>query len=277
MSQPALMRSFCDENNRFELSTPDASSLHTRLGLPNRRRRGHARCNCQLKHLGSGSQSSSKSSHFEIAPNPRWKFKFQTESSSHHRTCPLFRDAVRTTVARLSIGSCWTLLAGAIQASISVTRGAGGFSISPSLQCAYVVSPDSAHFELVSLLGVINNESIKTVNDWQAFWQNRLSEIEQLFHNRKASPYDVDLCGNTLLHVRFSKTQYFWNPARTDTLIGCKRHLQLLCYDYAFRIASSFGRSLCWNNALVLQKARRAWRPTQLDQRFQSVRKPPPI
>lgn len=111
------------------------------------------------------------------------------------------------TTARLSIGICGALLRGAAEASVSIIRGAGGFSISPTLHCMRVVHYGSETFRLAKLLRKDYGPHPK-IENWEDHLSQRLQEIERLFVEKKASPHDVDLEGRTLLHVR--SRQRYW-------------------------------------------------------------------
>lgn len=199
------MQSVCEENHRLEnlSASANARNYGWRPWEDGRIKR-HQSCNCKLKRHKTDPETLSKSSHFELTSIAKWKFIFETESMSHNRTCPLFANSASTTMARFRIASCGALLAGAIEASISITRGAGGLSISPVLRCAHVVASDNPAFRLISKTLRLN-----LFKKWGPRSRIELTvldigirEIERLFREGKASPYDVDLKGNTLLHVR---------------------------------------------------------------------------
>lgn len=98
---------------------------------------------------------------------------------------------------------CGAFLAGALEASISITRGAGGLSISPNLRCARLVSRDSPAFKLVDhLYPEFYVMSPKYMGELEALLDTSIHGLALLFRDGKASPYDVDLEGRTLLHVR---------------------------------------------------------------------------
>ena len=99
--------------------------------------------------------------------------------------------------ARFSIGICGALLNRAIEASISI----GGFSISQKLHCSRLVSRDCKAFELVRLFRR-DTSGISTLVEWEGFLNGITREIECLFRAGQATPYDVDVAGKTLLHVR---------------------------------------------------------------------------
>lgn len=192
------MRSVSEENYRLEnLSGSDNTRRYGPLQLRNGRMKTRQRCSCNLEP---------KTSNSELTPTHNWNFRFETESFSHHRTCPFFAPPARTTVVKARMGGCGALLAGAIEASISITRGAGGLSISPSLRCARVVPRNSPAFALVSpswrSFSSKWGQCIKSSSDLDALLDVNTHKLELLFRTGKASPCDVDLAGNTLLHVR---------------------------------------------------------------------------
>lgn len=114
----------------------------------------------------------------------------------------MYTSSPNVATARLSIRVCGALLKGAAEASISVIRGSGGFSISPKLHCSRIVDKDkSKAFKLVQF-DPVELSSISNIRDWQGFIDRKTQELERLFRKGQASPYDVDLRGNTLLHVR---------------------------------------------------------------------------
>lgn len=113
-------------------------------------------------------------------------------------------------MAKLRIGGCEALLARAIEASISITTGAGGLSVSIALRCAHVVPDNNPAFRLVDR-GLWKESHyprygrqrpLKSIIQFEALLDVNIRKIERLFRAGKASPYDVSLDGNTLLHVR---------------------------------------------------------------------------
>lgn len=188
------MQSVCEETRRSEnLSVSDNARGKVPRQFRDDRGKELQRCSCKLK---------AKSSRFGLVSKCNWKLVFETESTSHHSTCPLFTISAITTTAKFRIASCGTFLAGAVEASISITRGAGGFSISPVLRGARVVPYDSPAFALVSTHPFGRRRSLRSKRELEESMDANIHEIELLFQAGKASPYDVDLQGNTLFHVR---------------------------------------------------------------------------
>ena len=206
------MHSVCKENNRLEqLSAPVIARSEVRPPLRSGKARSRQRCSCKSNPNGRDPETLFKSTDFKMTLNSKWMFTkfmfiFEIESMSHHYSCPLFPKAANTTKAKFRLTSCGTLLARAIEASISIKRGAGGSSISPVLQGAYVVH-DKATFRVLDLYKPEYYHMMLYAPDGgrrrlEALLDSRIHELQRLFGTGKASPYDVDLEGNTLLHVR---------------------------------------------------------------------------
>lgn len=97
----------------------------------------------------------------------------------------------------LRLAHCSKLLARALEASVSFTRGAGGIALSPTLQLRCLVPYDSPAFELIRAHDLHN----MTFGDMKIVADQRVQILRQMFQDRKASPYDVDINGDNLLHV----------------------------------------------------------------------------
>ena len=199
------MHSVCEESDRLKnLPGPSNERREGWLGSRSRGKERYKRCSCKPKHNSTYTETSSKSSYFRTTSNLKWKFMFETESMSHHPTCYLFASSSSTAVAKFCVKTCGLLLSGAIEASISITRGAGGFSISPGLRCAHVVPTNNPAFELVGRLKEVfwpYTWRKIDIGEVELSLKTAIQDLARLFHDGKASPYDVDLQGNTLLHV----------------------------------------------------------------------------
>ena len=78
-----------------------------------------------------------------------------------------------------------------------MTRGSGGFSISPTLAFSPIVSSNGGAFKILD----IRFEDDISAADMQATFAFRKQELSRLYLEGKASPHDVDEAGNTVLHV----------------------------------------------------------------------------
>ena len=201
------MQSVCAENDRLEnIPRPINEQREGRLASGDRTRKRYQRCSCKTKHNSTYTEISSKSSYFRTTSKPTWRFIVETGSMSHHKACPLFVSPSSTTVAKFHMKRCGAFLSGAIEASISITRGAGGFSISPGLRFAHVVPANNPAFELLHRLRdmYFSPGQTNSIGELELSLETGVQDLTRLFRDGKASPYDVDLQGSTLLHVRLT-------------------------------------------------------------------------
>lgn len=70
-------------------------------------------------------------------------------------------------------------------------------SLSPTVRLRCLVASDSPAFELIGRRFPYR----MTANNIEAVVSQRVQSLRQMFQDRTASPYDVDIDGNTLLHV----------------------------------------------------------------------------
>ena len=115
-----------------------------------------------------------------------------------HRTyCPQYSSAGSRWQVKLQLSCCMPLLAGAVEASLTATRGAGGFSLSPALRIISM-APSNApafsllHFEIKECMILKEIEDLLDV---------KANQLLQLHAERKASPFDIDTRGETVMHV----------------------------------------------------------------------------
>ena len=98
---------------------------------------------------------------------------------------------------RFRLAFCSKFLARAVQASVSLTTGAGGTALSQNLRLKCLVPYDSPAFALIKQ--PFPNDM--TFDDLKIVASQRVQILRQMFQDGKASPYDVDIDGDTLLHV----------------------------------------------------------------------------
>ena len=131
-------------------------------------------------------------------------FKSSIESSNHSFTCPLYIGTKATTTVGFKLDYYGRLLANTIRATISITTGAGGYSINPYLKFYAIVPKSSPAFRLLDY--EIFRERFLTTPALQSkavsdYYKNTLRQLYELFKDGKASPTDVNISGYTLLDV----------------------------------------------------------------------------
>ncbi len=165
------------------------------------RSRSPQRCTCRplIKYKPYRGPSSLR---VEGSALPRWNTATLASTLVHRRDCPFFNDAEESKQFGLRISFSGPLLRGVIQAAISMTRGAGGFSISPILAFTPTVSSGTGAFKIIESIGFPDRASAV---DIQAFFTFKIQQLLRLYQEGKASPRDIDEDGNTVLHVRLYK------------------------------------------------------------------------
>lgn len=126
-----------------------------------------------------------------------WSAELNASTLSHRKDCELFKYLERENSFNLKLMYFGAIIKQVVTASIHLTRGAGGFSISPSLSCIRVVPYDSPAFYLLDR--VWEHCELSSVDDF-------IAKLQGLFQDGLASPRDVDPCGRSLLHVGHHST-----------------------------------------------------------------------
>lgn len=114
------------------------------------------------------------------------------------RKCPRHKHFTHTKTQskRFTFTSSWFGLS--IEAAISVSRRANGLSISPTLHFHAIVPDNSPAFELV---GKWPNRGL-TPEELAIHYNGVVLELQRLFDQGRATPFDRRANGRTLLHVR---------------------------------------------------------------------------
>lgn len=124
---------------------------------------------------------------------------YQLQISSHDRSCPLYRFARKAEYIETGINFCSSYLRFSLQIALSMTKGAGGFSIGPRLNVRTIVPYDSPASDC---LNQIFSRRWVPNYDFDEFLESALQHILGLFNEGKAAPTDLTPDGRTLLHVR---------------------------------------------------------------------------
>jgi hypothetical protein len=120
-------------------------------------------------------------------------FSYWRISSSHSPTCPFRYTDRKTNTLGVGLKFGGLLLSRTIQATLSITRGAGGLSIGANLRYRAIVGHSRA-FELLDL--VYSNRLCEPVSDPQSFQRYQktvLQQLQKLFRDGKASPTDIHI------------------------------------------------------------------------------------
>lgn len=192
VQKPGLLKETCDEFKNRELDNIAASMTTT---SPSRIRMTRTKpfCTCRFR---TGSYIYSSSQHSK-SRETSWTVSLHSSNRDHHHDCPLSACSESSWRLNFRLAYCSRLLARAVQASISFTKGAGGRSLSPIMNIRCLVANDSPGVALISepFPRQMSASDIDTVVS------QRVQSLRQLFQDGKASPYDVCINGDTLLHV----------------------------------------------------------------------------
>ncbi|MCJ1467990.1 hypothetical protein MMC07_006616 [Pseudocyphellaria aurata] len=228
IQKPGLFQSVYDESSHLEsptdLSSYKKKDLLEHDSSPASFKTAAQRCTCQPRII----RKNSSRTHGKWFPRESWNVAFYTANSTHRKGCPTLLDSSHTIGLRFSY--CGYLLARTLQASMSFTRGAGGFSISPTMSFSALVPSDSPVFRLLDF----TFSSKTSVQDMSRCFDLRIHQIVHLYETRAASPYDVDQDGNTMLHkactlFRLNADHLTVNDSVIEIYLGFLRKLQDLC------------------------------------------------
>ena len=194
IQKPSLFKSVYDHAKRRKPDDMTTNLVYKTTKFPSdaQMRRTWAGCACRY-----WSRSQQYSNWQASNSRTSWNFSMHSANRNHDRDCPHSSCVETSWSMRLSLACCSKFLARAVEASLSLTRGAGGTALSPNLQFRCLVSYDSPAF---GLMGKPFPDDM-TFDDMKTVASQRVQILRQMFQDGKASPYDVDIDGNTLLHV----------------------------------------------------------------------------
>ncbi|KAL4923232.1 uncharacterized protein BDV17DRAFT_277743 [Aspergillus undulatus] len=116
----------------------------------------------------------------------------------HDKSCPLHLESQSLLGIAAKYTFCTNFLGLSIYLMFTLTRGAGGFTICPTIQLRAVVSDDSPQFKLLSDM-IINFRRAEIVDQHKVL-QETMDSVLMMFHTKEASPTDQLGDGSTLLH-----------------------------------------------------------------------------
>lgn len=123
-------------------------------------------------------------------------------ASAHDRSCPLHAFLQRAERLEAGFTFCNRYLGFSLQVALSLTKGAGGFSISPRLEFRAIVPFDSPAFSFIHEIGVRAHSRDCHPQDVLDSLESAPRHLLELFSDGKAAPSQINPAGHTLLHVR---------------------------------------------------------------------------
>ena len=187
IQKPSLIHAAYGEEHRLQL-------IQSGLGP-----RFLQRCTCRTSTMYKPLRNPASYRYREYSSPRRWNTAITTSQLVHRQGCPLFTKVEEAKQFGFRLSYSGPLLAGTIQASFTMTRGHGGFSISPTLAFNPIVSSDALAFKAID----ISFLNITSSTEMQEMFAFRKQALSCLYLEGKASPRDIDEEGNTVLHVSF--------------------------------------------------------------------------
>jgi hypothetical protein len=196
LSKPALLCSVCDEAEKMQKYPSDPRATQA----PRAKRRNRT----PMEYKRPFCTCSSSISHQVDYLSTRTFKVFRATSSPHQNYCPLHPFSKKRETFGIKFLFPGIFLTKLVHATLAISRGAGGMSISPNLSYHAIVSRESPGFRLISdtiellipgrvLHGWPESSSVVVEQTLQRFYD--------LFISGHASPHDTLENGDTLLHV----------------------------------------------------------------------------
>ena len=189
--EPSTLRSACDDQHELDsqLQRRAFSTKGSYTRLQTATLTSEIRCTC-------GTQGRSQKTQFSSGPF----FLLAKFFALHDQECPLYRLSDRTSTFQTRINFYAGVVNVCILATMSVTQGAGGLSISPRLGFRNIVHAGSPAMALLGDVMLLPDDLMMS-NMSPDFLHAVMRQLERLFAEGKAAPTDVDTQGRSLLHV----------------------------------------------------------------------------
>ncbi|KAH9215897.1 hypothetical protein DL95DRAFT_460743 [Leptodontidium sp. 2 PMI_412] len=134
-------------------------------------------------------------------------FRGYSSKSLHSKDCIYWDRPQKQDVFGLQLRFSNSLLQGIVGTSMSMIRGAGGYSIAPSIHFRPVVPRGSPGFALISQISsyyMFLTLSETDTAELGAYFEDVLLQLRKAFADKSASVFDTDILGNNLLHAACS-------------------------------------------------------------------------
>ena len=198
--RPSILRTVCDETGGLEMNIERISTMMARNRITQDGRNGKR--TQQIPYCSCSTLTRRRVATYSIGSVEF--FKTSMESCKHSTICPFYIGTEATTTVGLKMAYYGRLLANTVRATISITAGAGGFSINPCLNHRALVPRNSPAFSLLNLDELIRlrrSTPLSQTNEVCEYFESILQQLYELFKDKAASPTDIDEDGETLLTV----------------------------------------------------------------------------
>jgi hypothetical protein len=131
-------------------------------------------------------------------------FQIVTQATKTHRKdCPLSKSSLIQTHS-IGVRTIYAgrFLAKALELSLGLTHGAGGYSLASSIRIRTLLRDDSPAFRLFDCKSrYLMSKNQFTVDEILDYMADALLKLKVWFSEGKASPNDIDIQGRTILQV----------------------------------------------------------------------------
>jgi hypothetical protein len=170
-------------------------------------------CSCRYGVASAGLWSISR--HFQILT---WATKV------HRKGCPLSKSSQQNQTHTLGVRTIFAgrFLAKALELSLGLTRGAGGYSVASSIRLRTLLRDDSPAFQLFDMKywDLIKYGGL-AVEDILEYITDTLLKLKVWFSEGKASPNDINIEGKTILQVSRLYVPNTWLTDGSWPTTGC--------------------------------------------------------
>ena len=132
-----------------------------------------------------------------------------TTTTNHLQDCPYYFAPTKTETIQIQVPWIKRLVSYSLSLSMSISGGSGGLAIAPLLTFRPIVPYDSGAFRLLTYVAHVGASPTSALS-----WKSTLFEILKLYRAGKASPFDRDENGKTILMVsRSIPSLNIFNPS----------------------------------------------------------------
>ncbi|KAL1970379.1 hypothetical protein VTN77DRAFT_5539 [Rasamsonia byssochlamydoides] len=193
---PMLHQSLCNQQQQLqnEMQCEIRSTKRGTQAISRLYRREASRaleCTCSRRSLVH------QHSHASVRQKPFYGLR----ASAHDRSCPLYAFLQRAEHLEAGFTLINSYLGFSLQVVLSLTRGAGGCSISPRLNFRSIVPFDSPAFSCIKKIHSMLCDHDRHQQDILDSLKSAPQRLLELFSDGKAAPSDLNPYGETLLHV----------------------------------------------------------------------------
>ncbi|RKL41589.1 hypothetical protein BFJ72_g5481 [Fusarium proliferatum] len=202
VSYPKDLQVLCDAVSNVSLRSEPRSlppNPHTIRSITDQRGRAHDLCNCAKRQNIQRSRARLGLIFFET----------ELKRTSHHAPeCPLSQVVTSTEQKRNAVGfsipNILNILTSAVGVSISLTTGAGGFSLAQNITWSPTVDDSlSPAFQLVRALCDLKTWTEPSLGkkEYEMIAKSCVRRLHLCYANRQASPLDMNSNGESVLDV----------------------------------------------------------------------------